>query len=108
MVRRRIRKAGWFFRHGIGEEVVCFARQRNCLGSFELLCTGRGERQDLHINACCVHFGDSLVPDISELFKQIGGAGSESQSFLFEIFPRAVEKGRSGKMFFEGYGSHMI
>jgi hypothetical protein len=91
---------------GICEEVVGFAREGDCLGRFELLCAGGGERQHLHINACCVHLGDSLVSKIGELLEEIGSAGAEAQSFFFEVFPGAVEKSWTGKMFFEGYGSH--
>src|SRR5271170_367114 len=70
-------KALWISPCGSREEVVRLAGQGNPRGSLELLYAGGSERQDLHIDACGVHLGDSLVTEIRELFEQASSAVAE-------------------------------
>src|SRR5579863_2573433 len=92
--------------YGAVQKIVGVARQRDLVRSFKLLHARRIERQHLHVDAGGVHFGNALAADLAELLDDPRTARAGAQKAFLELPPRAVEKTRVGKMFFNRNGSH--
>jgi hypothetical protein len=60
----------------------------------------------MEINAGGIHLSYPLLAKVAELFQKRGGCTAKSQSAIFELSPRPLEKPGMCEMFFKSDGSH--
>lgn len=99
-------KATRIFSNGVGEEIVGLASEGNGVGRVKLFHAGRGERENLHVDAGLVHFRDALCTHVGELLDELRKTLGEVGGAFFELLAGTVEKSRAGEVFFQGYGAH--
>ena len=66
----------WILVHGVDEEIVRFAGDRDLLRHVGLFDAWRIEREYLHVDAGSVHLGDTPVADVLELRQDFRAAGA--------------------------------
>ncbi len=88
----------------LGEEVVRLVRQRCCLGRFELLNTGRRQRDDLDVDPRRIHVRDPPPHEVEQLVDELGVA--QRLAYLPGEPPGTLHEGRGREVLLDRDRSH--